>query len=375
MAQVDAKKTSVWLDCDPGHDDAMAILLAAYTSKLELIGISTVAGNQSLEKITHNALDVLNAINITVPVIAGASMPLVRDHKSCPEIHGESGLDGPRGGKLLPPHPPSYEPIKGKAIVMMAEAIEEVFKRGNGSKVKLACTGPLTNAALLLTVYPEVIPMIDLVLMGGSVFAGGNISASAEFNIQVDPEAAKVVFESGVSLVMVPLDVTHKVLCTPGVLERVAGIECTETLEQQLVLSRISSIWRRQTEEEIANGTKEAYYKIVDSSKSKFRAAIAELLLFFAETYRKEHGFAHPPLHDPLTIAYIIDPSKFVVEPMHVEIETMSPSSYGTTICDRRMKTTHPHNTTVCLEVDMEWFWSIMIEAVGEADKVSPMNV
>ena len=367
-------RTRVWLDCDPGHDDAMAILLAAYTSSIELIGLSCVAGNQALEKITHNCLDVLHAISFEIPVIAGASMPLVRDHKSCPEIHGESGLDGPRGGKLLPPHPPSIQPMKGKAIVEMASKIESKFKSGGNKKVKLACTGPLTNAALLLTVYPEVIPMIDLVLMGGSVFAGGNISASAEFNIQVDPEAAKVVFESGVSIVMVPLDVTHKVLCTPGVLERVAGIECTETLEQQLTLSRISSIWRRQTDEQIALSTKEAYYKIVDSSKSKFRAAICELLLFFAETYRKEHGFAHPPLHDPLTIAYIIDPSKFVVESMHVDIETTSAVSYGTTICDRRMKTTHPHNATVCLEVDLEWFWTIMIDAVGEADKVSPMN-
>ncbi|EFJ39878.1 hypothetical protein VOLCADRAFT_100438, partial [Volvox carteri f. nagariensis] len=235
-----AQPIPVWLDCDPGHDDATAILLAGHTPGLRLLGISTIGGNQTLAKVTQNALDVLDAVGLCdVGVVAGQPRPLMRGPLLCPEIHGDTGLDGPGGGRLLPRSPRALLP--GKAIHVMYGAIAEAYeqlqqqdqqpplapagmpegaaagmsgvdgsrpiatKASDVIKVRLICTGALTNAALLLTVYPEVVDWLEVALMGGCMGVG-NTGPVVEFNIQTDPEAAKIVFESGVPLTMVPLE-------------------------------------------------------------------------------------------------------------------------------------------------------------------------
>ena len=190
------------IDCDPGHDDAIAILLALGSPEIELLGITTVAGNQTLEKTTANAIRVLEAVGRTdIPVAAGAERPLVRERRVAAEVHGETGLDGPD----LPPA--RGQPVPAHAVDFLAERI-----LGGAEAVTLVPTGPLTNIALLLARHPDVQPRIErIVLMGGAIGLG-NVTPAAEFNIWADPEAAQRVFSSGLDVTMVGLDVTHKAL-------------------------------------------------------------------------------------------------------------------------------------------------------------------
>src|SRR6476661_8435532 len=188
--------TPILLDCDPGHDDAIAILLALGSDELELRGVTTVAGNQTLEKTTANAIRVLElAGRGDIPVAAGAGRPLVREPRVAAEVHGETGLDGPD----LPP--PQAEPSPQHAVDFLAERV---------AGTTLVATGPLTNVALLLARHPEARPE-RIVLMGGAI-AEGNVTPAAEFNIWADPEAAHRVFTSGLDVTMVCLDVTHRAL-------------------------------------------------------------------------------------------------------------------------------------------------------------------
>ena len=326
----------VWLDCDPGHDDAMAIILAAYgvpyiddesgpvsVYGMNLIGVSTVCGNQTVEKTTDNALRMLNIINRNdVPVYRGADKPLTRPKRNCPEIHGESGLDGPD----IPAAPRGAHPTP--AVVAMAEAL---LSGDPADKPTLVATGALTNVALLFSVYPEVIDRLsELVIMGGAYQGLGNTGPTAEFNIQCDPEAAHIVFEAGLkSLVMVPLEVTHTVLVTP----------------------------------EIRGSFK----------RSRFLLLLDELMHFFEESYKKVFGFEHPPLHDPVAVFYVMGPHYFKTKRMRVDIDCGQLCA-GTTVCDHYGMSGKEPNVTVCTEVDVEAFWKHMLAAVWMADKVSPIN-
>ncbi|KAF8061292.1 iunH [Scenedesmus sp. PABB004] len=326
-------RLAVWLDCDPGHDDAMAIMLAGHSPALELLGVSTVASNQSVDKTTRNALDVLHWVGLGhVGVAMGQARPLLRPILLCPEIHGDSGLDGPAGGPLLPHC--GRAPLPGKGVTLMAEAIARsaaAAPRG-APRVQLICTGALTNAALLLLLHPELVELIDVTIMGGALGLG-NTGAVAEFNIQVDPEAAKVVFESGVRLTMVPLEVTHTALVSGAVLQRIAA------------------------------------------PPTPFRALVGQLLTFFEGTYRDVFGFdAGPPLHDPCAVAAVIAPELFEFETMRVDIETTSPLSAGQTVCDVRHVSKAPRNCRVARRMDVAAFWELMLAAVDAADAVAPMN-
>lgn len=207
-------KKLVWLDCDPGHDDAMAIILAGYAPELSLLGISTVGGNQTLEKTTYNALLIAHAAGLEhLDVVPGQPFPLMLPNLICPEIHGETGLDG----VTLPV--PRKQPLAKKGVLHLAEMLAAAPE-----PVTLIFTGRLTNAALLLTLFPELKPRIaEFVLMGGAIGLG-NTHPCAEFNIQTDPEAAKVVFDSGLRVVMVPLEVTHTALVTADVLRELEAI-------------------------------------------------------------------------------------------------------------------------------------------------------
>jgi inosine-uridine nucleoside N-ribohydrolase len=304
--------TPVILDCDPGHDDAIAILLALASPELELLGVTTVAGNQTIEKTTANALRVLEfAGHGDVPVAAGATRPLVRTPSVAAHVHGESGLDGPE----LPP--PAGAPRDEHAVSFMAETI-----RARGGAVTLIPTGPLTNVALLLALAPDARPQ-RIVLMGGSA-GEGNRTPAAEFNIWCDPEAARRVFESGIELTMIGLDVTHQALVTPADNERLRAA------------GRVGSL-------------------------------AAELMDF----YGRFHRLAYPelggsPLHDPVAVAHVVWPDLVGVREAHVEVDCGWEQGRGRTNVDwRRREGAPPPNATVGVTIDRERFVAALAERLA----------
>lgn len=246
----------------------------------------------------------------------------------------------------------------------------------------LVCVGALSNAALLLMLYPEVMTMIEVVIMGGCLGIG-NTGPVVEFNIQVDPEAAKVVFESGVPLTMVPLEVTHTVLATPRVLREIGGGN-PEAPSANSLAHEASAVaaavhgggagLSALSDEAAAEAAREGQAAAATAS-TPFRRAVVQLLLFFADTYRQVFGFLHPPLHDPCAVAYVIAPELFRVEQMRVDIEICSSLSAGQTVCDRWHTSTQPKNCRVALALDVPAFWKLMVNAVIRADAVSPLNV
>ena len=222
-------KTPVIIDCDPGHDDAMALMLALASPELEVVAVTTVAGNQTLDKVTANAIRVLDVVDAhDIPVAAGADRPLVHDTaRVADEVHGETGLDGPD----LPPASRDPEPIH--AVELMAR---ELRKR----PLTLIPVGPLTNIALLIAMYPDLVENIqDIVVMGGAIGLG-NVTPSAEFNVWCDPEAAKRVFESDADVTMIGLDVTHQAMLSA---ERAEALR--ETGHAGAVVADLHAFYRR----------------------------------------------------------------------------------------------------------------------------------
>src|SRR3954469_17861102 len=191
--------TPVIIDCDPGHDDAMALLLALASPELELSAVTTVAGNQTLEKVTANAIRILDVVGSDIPVAAGADRPLIHAAETASDVHGETGLDGPD----LPP--PSREPEPVHAVELLARQLRQ-------RKYTLIPIGPLTNIGLLLALYPELGGQIERIVLMGGAYGIGNVTPSAEFNVWADPEAAHRVFTSGLAVTMVGLDVTHRAM-------------------------------------------------------------------------------------------------------------------------------------------------------------------
>jgi inosine-uridine nucleoside N-ribohydrolase len=300
------------LDCDPGHDDALAILLAAAAPSLDLVAITTVAGYQSLEKTTHNARRMCTVAGIAgVPIAAGCAEPLVRSRIAAPEIHGESGLDGPAFG------PPTVPLDPRNAIDLI---LDESRARDG---LVLVATGPLTNVATAMARDPGLDQRLRRVVLMGGAIGLGNVTPAAEFNIAADPEAARVVFESGVPITMVPLETTHRALATPPVVDRIAALDFP-----------LASI-------------------------------CVELLTFFAETYLRVFGFAAPAVHDPCALAWLIDPAIVPSRPMHVDIETRAEFSYGRTVCDVYGITGRAPNAEVGTDLAVEGFWDLMIGAIA----------
>ncbi|MBT2369980.1 nucleoside hydrolase [Streptomyces sp. ISL-10] len=302
----------VIIDCDPGHDDAVAVMLAAGDPAVELLAITTVAGNQTLEKTTLNARRVCTVAGITgVPVAAGCARPLVRPLTVADDVHGESGLDGPR----FPD--PAVDIVPEHAVELMHRILAE-----HPEPVTLVPTGPLTNVALLLTRYPDAAAHIrEIVFMGGST-ERGNRTPAAEFNVYVDPEAADIVLGSGVPVTMCGLNVTHQALATPEVLARLEALG-TE-------LSRIC----------------------------------AELLTYFASTYRQLWGFTAPPVHDPVAVARVIDPETVRCVDAHVAVELSGRYTRGATVVDLHGYTGRPVNARVAVALDAARFWDRVIAAV-----------
>jgi purine nucleosidase len=298
------------IDCDPGHDDAVALLLAAGDPRVQLLGITTVAGNQTLERVTHNARVVATVAGLTdVPIVAGSAGPLVRALQTAPEIHGESGLDGP------PPIDPTVALAPGHAAHVLARTV-----LADPGRVTLVATGPLTNVALALRLHPEIAEAVErVVLMGGS-YTRGNTTPAAEFNIFVDPEAAAAVFSAGWDVTMIGLDVTHLALYTPEVGEGLATID-----------------------------TRAARW-------------MAELMRFFGETYRTSGGMGAPPIHDAVAVASVIDPSLLIIQDARVDIETAGQLTRGMTVVDFRAADPVHH---VAVALDVARFWDLVLHAVS----------
>ena len=300
--------TPILLDCDPGHDDAIALLLALASPELELLGVTTVAGNQTVEKTTANAIRVLELVGSDVPVAAGAGRPLVREPYVAAYVHGETGLDGPD----LPPA--RREPVDQHAVDFLAERIDGAT---------LVATGPLTNVALLLA-REEASPE-RIVLMGGAI-AEGNVTPAAEFNVWADPEAAARVFSSGLDVTMVGLDVTHQALLTD---EHAAGLREN---------GRVGSV-------------------------------VADLLEFYGTFHKQVYDFEGSPIHDAVAVAQVIRPDLLELRPLNVEIDRESELCRGRTVVDVWKRTGREANARVAVGIDAPGFIELLLERLGSLDR------
>ena len=306
----------VLLDCDPGHDDALAIGLACASEQVELLGITTVAGNQTGDKTLLNALKVLSLLGRKVPVARGFDKPLLRELVTAPEIHGVSGLDGAD----LPP--PRFDPLPVHAVEFLIHTL-----RSSPDKIYLVPTGPLTNVAVALVLAPDVRDKIErIVLMGGGI-RDVNVTPAAEFNIYVDPEAARIVFRSGVPLTMVGLDATHKALWT-----------CEDVAALERLGGRVSRTF-------------------------------AQLLRFFVRANEEAFGFPGAPLHDPLAVAAVVDPTLIRTTPVYVDVETQGDLTRGATVADVYRVTGKPPNAEVALDLDLPRFKELVIASFRALDR------
>jgi purine nucleosidase len=306
--------TSVIVDCDPGHDDALALLLAVGDPRLRLLGVTTVAGNQTLDKTTRNALRILALAGVTdVPVAAGCGRPLVGELTVAEDIHGASGLDGPELDG------PVADVVELHGVELMRQLI-----MASAEPVTLIATGPLTNVAVLLRSYPEVMPRLDrVVFMGGST-GRGNTTPYGEFNIVTDPEAADIVLRSGLPTTMIGLNVTHQALATTEIIAEFTGM-----------------------------GT-------------RLGAVCADLMTFFASTYRREFGFEHPPVHDPIAVAAVLDPSIVRTVAAPVAVELAGAYTRGATVVDLHRRTGRASNADVAVGLEVDAFWRLLMAAVRQ---------
>ncbi|HPY79683.1 MAG TPA: nucleoside hydrolase [Bacilli bacterium] len=304
------EKIKIILDCDPGHDDAVAILLAACSSQIKLLGISVVSGNQTIEKTSHNTLNICRYFGINVPISKGSPRPLVTEPMICEQVHGESGLDGFDF--------PNYEEVFDKRNG--AELMIDLLTKNKD--VTIVTTGPMTNLALALRMKPEISDRIkEIVFMGGSV-DNGNVSPAAEFNILVDAEAAHICVNSGIPIKMIGLNITRKVLVTD------------EIIKKTLALNNKKSIF------------------------------FAKLMRVFLDNQRKTFNIEGAPLHDPVTIASLIDDSLINFKKMNVKIDISHGSSHGRTNCDVFDYLHAPKNCYVAMDIDVKKFWNILFKCL-----------
>lgn len=307
----------VLIDCDPGHDDAIALLLALASPELDLLGVSTVAGNQTVDKTTANALRVLELVGRgDIPVATGADRPLVRERFVASYVHGETGLDGPD----LPP--PSGAASQQHAVDFLADRLLAA-----PAGVTLVPTGPLTNIALLLARHPSAAKRVErIVLMGGAI-AEGNVTPAAEFNIWADPEAARRVFTSGIDLTMVGLDVTHKALMTPNDARALRA-------------------------------------------SGRVGGVVADLFDFYHRFHAETYGFSGSPVHDAVAVAFVIEPGLLETQARAVVVDCGGELSRGRTYVDLWRRTDWPVNAEVAVDVGIEadGFMELLLQRLRSLD-------
>jgi inosine-uridine nucleoside N-ribohydrolase len=306
---VSSPTIQIILDCDPGHDDAIALLLALASPELELLGVTTTHGNQTLEKTTANAIRVLElAGREDVPVAAGADRPLVRELYVAAYVHGETGLDGPE----LPPA--GTAPLEEHAVDFIARRV-----LGSERPVTLVPTGPLTNIGLLFARYPEAAARVErIVLMGGAI-AEGNVTPAAEFNIWADPEAAHRVFTSGLDVTMIGLDVTHKALVGSAHAERLRAA-------------------------------------------GRVGRAVAELLDFYGIFHRGQYGWEGSPIHDAVAVAHVFRPDLVDTVERGVKVDMGGELSRGRTYVDLWRRAEWEPNAHVGVDIDAAAFVDLLLE-------------
>ena len=303
------KKIPVILDGDPGHDDAIAWVLANASPMLDIRAVTSVCGNQTIEKTTYNAGRIMTLIGLDVPLAMGRVKPLVADAIIAPTVHGNSGLDGP----ALPE--PKNKPVSQDACTLMAQILE-----ASEEPVALVPTGPLTNIATLLLLYPHLKSKIKhIYLMGGGI-EFGNWTPAAEFNILVDPEAADIVFRSGVPITMAGLDVTERALVFPEDFERIRAVG------------------------------------------NPVAKVVAEWLDFFYGFHRSI-GYPGAPIHDAVAVAALVRPELLTIKEMYVEIETTGDYCRGATVGDRLNVLNKPANARVIMDIDRQGFVDLLVEA------------
>ncbi|MCH5464342.1 pyrimidine-specific ribonucleoside hydrolase RihA [Levilactobacillus tujiorum] len=301
------------MDCDPGHDDALAMMLAIANPELDLLAVTTSAGNQTPEKTLNNAMRLLTLMHHQeIPVAGGNRTPLMKPLETAGNVHGKSGLDGAE----LPD--PDFKVQDLTAIELIAKTLRESV-----DPVTLVVTGPMTNVALFLRVYPELKSKIERIVFMGGAMGLGNWTPSVEFNIYVDPEAAKIVLNAGIPLTMAPLNVTHKA---------------------QILKPEIAAVG------DIDNPVAHAFKGLLD----------------FFEVYHEnpKWGFKGAPLHDPCTIAWLIHPEMFKSELMNVDVETQGELVRGETVCDYYELTGKPKNTEVLLDIDRPAFIQLIMDSL-----------
>ena len=303
----------VIVDCDPGHDDAVAIMLAAASPEVELLAITTVAGNQTLDRTTLNARRVCTVAGIAgVPIAAGCDRPLLRELVTAGEVHGASGLDGVDWPE------PAVDVVHAHAVDLIVDLVLAA-----PGEVTLVPIGPLTNVALALRREPRIASAVrEVVLMGGS-FTRGNTTPAAEFNVYVDPEAAAAVFAAGWPLTMVGLDLTHQARVTPEVMDRIGAL-----------------------------GTPLA-------------AIVTQMMRYYGKRSAVQGG---PPLHDPCAVARVIDPGLMTCRDAFVAVETHGQWTRGMTVTDFSGRMGHAANAAVATELNVPAFWNLVLDALRRLD-------
>lgn len=311
------KHEKIILDCDPGHDDALALTMAVASEQIELLGVTTSAGNQTPDKTLNNALRMLTLLDaMDIPVAGGNHRPLMRDLKIADYVHGETGLDGAD----LPE--PAFEPVDQPAVELIADIL-----RAQSEPVTLVVTGPMTNIALFLRVHPELENKIkQIVFMGGAV-GQGNVQPTTEFNMAVDPEAAKIVINEGIPLVMAGLNVTLKAQICPDDLEKIRKIN------------------------------------------NRVAQAVTGQMEFYGKWYgQEEFRLAGTPVHDPCTIAYLLKPEIFEAQLAYLDVETQGQLTAGETVVDFAGLMNQKSNAKILMGLDRQMFVDLIISLLHQFD-------
>ncbi|MDO4197564.1 MAG: ribosylpyrimidine nucleosidase [Erysipelotrichaceae bacterium] len=308
-------KVKMILDCDTGHDDAIALMLAASHPDIDLLGVTVVAGNQILERTLNNTLNVCDHLGLDVPVYRGMPLPLVREQFTAGNVHGESGLDGPVFG------PRTKEAEKESAV----SYIIKTLMKSDGD-ITLVPVGPLTNIAVAMRMEPNIIPKIKSICMMGGAYGTGNMTPSAEFNIYADPEAAYVVFNSGVPITMMGLDLTNQALATMDIIERMEAIG------------------------------------------NKAGKLFGDMMRFTLISQKECFDLDAGPVHDVTAVAYLVAPEIFRMKSMFVEVDINRGPCYGRTVCDTIGNSGKTPNARVGIGLDLEKFWDLVEENLRRLD-------